>query len=104
MLIQMKKLQNGVELYEGTNRIVKNNYFVCMRKWIVLLFVLLLAAFGIFYLLTPKRNSFKQQEQISFSSKAFSRALFDEATWQRWWPCNKINTTGFRYNGNSFFI
>jgi hypothetical protein len=75
-----------------------------MRKWIVLLLVLLVTVLGVFYLSTPKKSFFRQQEQISFSSKAFSRALFDEATWQRWWPGDEKNETGFRYNGNSYFI
>ncbi|RYZ23899.1 MAG: hypothetical protein EOO10_20770 [Chitinophagaceae bacterium] len=75
-----------------------------MRKWLVLLLLLILVGFCAFFFLLPPKKYIRQQEQVSFSSKAFSRGLFNEATWQQWWPGEKKDTTTFRYKGNTYSI
>ncbi len=79
-----------------------------MRKWIVLLLIILALFIGSFYLFIPNKISIKEKTTISFSAKAFSKALFNEATWQQWWPAQNgeklVSLTRFQYNGNTYSL
>lgn len=79
-----------------------------MRKWFVPLLIFLVLFFGAVYLLIPNTIAFKASTNVSFSAKAFSRALFNEATWKQWWPGNgETNSTPsprLLYNGNSYTV
>lgn len=75
-----------------------------MRKWIALLILFFVLVLSAVYLFTPNKVSFRQTEQVVFSQKAFSRALFNEVSWQQWWPGEAKKAPSFRYNGNTYTI
>lgn len=75
-----------------------------MRKWIVLVIVFLVASLGSLYLFIPNNLSIKQRNHVFFPAKAFTRALFNEESWQKWWPHTGGAVRPLHYNGNTYYI
>jgi hypothetical protein len=57
-----------------------------MRKWIVLLLVLLAIAAACLYFLIPNKLVVTRTKSFSVNGKAFSRTILDEEKWKKWWP------------------
>ena len=72
-----------------------------MRKWIVLLLLLLLAVSGFVYFTTPKNVLLHAQTSMAINRKAFARVFFETENWQQWWPKEgeALSPLQFRYNG-----
>ena len=84
----------------------KKIYFAEMRKGIALLLLLLILSFVVLSIRLPATSSVKETAQFRVSAKAFSRALFDESSWTRWWPqktnAEPASPTQLSYKGNQF--
>ena len=79
-----------------------------MRKWIVPVLVVLVLIFAAALFLKPNKIAVKETVTASFSAKAFSRHLFKEAPWPRWWPGTTETDHAafalFSYKGNQYII
>lgn len=78
-----------------------------MKKWLLILLIILVAASGVIFLLFPRNGQLLQNRKLVVNSKAFARSIHDEINWAKWWP-GRVNSYGkkmqFEYNGNTFVI
>jgi len=72
-----------------------------MRKWILVLIVLVLVIAS-FYWLVPAHARIQQKQSIAVNARAFSREILNEQTWEQWWPRKERSKGAFEYNGNTF--
>ena len=79
-----------------------------MKKWIVALSVALIALVICVYAVVPNAVSFQNDTFIETNPQAFSRTIFDNTTWSKWWPGKvQINATGSPscfFRGNTYII
>jgi hypothetical protein len=80
-----------------------------MRKWLLLVLILLAIAAACLYFIIPNRLIVSGTESISVNAKAFSRTILDEEKWKQWWPgtvLTKETNVPFKYeyNGSVYSI
>jgi hypothetical protein len=76
-----------------------------MRKWIVILVVLVLVI-TIVYWSVPGSIKIHQTKIAHARATAFAREIMSEQTWQQWWPEKQVGKqlfpAKFEYKGNTF--
>lgn len=79
-----------------------------MRKAVLMVLIVLLAATAFVYLLIPNIVSFSRVATVGASRDGLSRKLFNEQNWSSWWPgtVNQSNTVveNFHHHNSAFAV
>jgi hypothetical protein len=80
-----------------------------MKKWLIVILVLLAVLIASVYLLIPNIISVNQALSINANQYGLHRSLFDENNWAKWWPGSPVPVkTGslgdYDYKGRTYSI
>jgi hypothetical protein len=80
-----------------------------MRKWRLLIILLLAVAAACLYLVIPGKEMISAKNGVAVNAKAFSRAILEEEKWKQWWPGEILHTQynrfgKYRFNGVIYSI
>lgn len=74
-----------------------------MKKWLVILLILIVLLVGCIYIFIPGKLSITKIALINCSINGTNRYLSDADKWKMWWPLYNNNPIALR-NADSFFI
>ncbi len=57
-----------------------------MKKWILLLFILLVIVIGGVCFFVPRSFQITETTSLAVNNKAFARNILEERNWKKWWP------------------
>ena len=80
-----------------------------MRKWLLLVVILLAVAAAGIYLVIPGKGMIAAKNGVAVNAKAFSRAIQEEEKWKQWWPGEVLNAQNnlfgkYQFNGSIYSI
>jgi hypothetical protein len=79
-----------------------------MKKWLLVLFVILIIAIAAVYLFIPRNISVTQSAPVTATQEGVLRYLSDTTGWKKFWPGttgkNKDGTIFYSYKGYNFFL
>lgn len=74
-----------------------------MKKWFVIVLILLLISVGAVYIFYPSVNRIHQSASFPTNREGLYRNVFEKTDWNKWWPGTyDSNKKTYQYNGYDF--
>jgi hypothetical protein len=75
-----------------------------MKKFSILLVLLLLISIAIIYFFVPKTEQYTYTQPVRCTQTAAARFVMDTSRWLEWWPGAKTNQQLYHYKGTQYKI
>lgn len=75
-----------------------------MKKWLILIAVILVASIITFYFLYPSTQSDTYETIVACPPRAVARQIINKEKWGKWWPGKKINDSIFSFQDYNYKI
>lgn len=75
-----------------------------MKKWLIILTVLIIAFICSVYILIPAEQTFTYSTEVNCTNEAATRFLVNKSRWQQWWPGEKKEEHVYTYKKYNYRI